>query len=407
MVADLCCKLKAALRLMRDQTCIAKAFISTNKKNYINNGGFSKIEIALLRATAHGNNSNDNVDSDNNNYKLENEILFLVSDNPGSVIFLAERLTCRLAKTKDLRVALKTLVLVHRLLRGGSRGFEQHLRAAYLSGHLQISLNQNIKRSNRLLQFLNNYAAHLEERLDWYINQSGKLEPVVVEVIQQKLHHLHQFDGGNDNNNYTDRESERRMESLVMRILKYLHFLDSIMNCSPFDLVLADKNNKGLAIAALRSTLKESFQVYMSLWDSVVTLMNMFFDLPKGARELACDVLKRAAKQSQELCNFYINCRGVIEEHHNYQSNNRQFVLNYPSIDIITMDHLMAMEQLNSADDSVPPFFTFSRPSYLSSFSSSSLIHEGCGDENSSLQPSLFSCKLETKVSKVWVVFDD
>nr|DAD25325.1 TPA_asm: hypothetical protein HUJ06_026789 [Nelumbo nucifera] len=101
---------------------------SIGKALIISHVGFSDIEISMVRAIGH--------DSTPINDKHLHEILFFVSNSPSSVPFLAERILYRLDKTRDRNVALKTLLLIHHLLHGGDRYFEQDLRTTHLSGHL-------------------------------------------------------------------------------------------------------------------------------------------------------------------------------------------------------------------------------------------------------------------------------
>uniref|UniRef100_A0A2N9JA64 ENTH domain-containing protein n=1 Tax=Fagus sylvatica TaxID=28930 RepID=A0A2N9JA64_FAGSY len=308
MRVDMQEKLRLALGSVKDHASIGKAMIY----NYNHHDGFSNIEIAVLRATGHDNGPIDD--------KHMHEILFLVSNSPGSIPFLAERISRRLCKTRDRLVALKTLVLIHRLLRGGNRCFEQQLRAAHVSGHLQIMttrwFSQTNTNSDPSLCFLHKYAAYLEERMGWLINQAGKLEPAAMSTHQ-----------GLEFRCYEDKSID-----LVFRKLpKCQLVIDRVLDCSPFDILPSDN----LAQAAMSNTLKESFQVYLTFCEGIAALVNMFFDLTRPARALACDILRRASHQSQDLHHLYENCKRIIENKN----------LEYPSVQIITMDHVIALEQ--------------------------------------------------------------
>nr|AFK44769.1 unknown [Medicago truncatula] len=61
------------------------------------------------------------------------EIFFMYQTQKGQSLFCRKDFA-PLCKTKDNLVSLKTLVLIHRLLRGGNRTFEQELCKAHVSG---------------------------------------------------------------------------------------------------------------------------------------------------------------------------------------------------------------------------------------------------------------------------------
>ncbi|MFQ6639929.1 hypothetical protein Gotur_014552 [Gossypium turneri] len=354
-------KIRLALGSVKDHASIGKAMIY----NHHERKAFSDIEIAVLRATGHDNGPIGD--------KYMHEILFLVSNSPGSIPFLAERISRRLCKTRHRLVALKTLSLIHRLLRGGNRCFEQQLRSAHVSGHLQMSTNSFRKCSDPWSSFLRSYAAYLEERVGWAINQAGKLEPVMFNGLEFGCY------------------EEKSVDMVFRKLPKCQAFIDRVLDCSPRDIVpVADS----LAQAALVNTLKESFQVYIMLCDGIEILINMFFDLTRPARALACDILKRASRQSKELHDLYETCKRVME-HKN---------LEYPNVQIITMDHVLALEQCSSFMSTSTSTTSPPLSDCLTTLGKESK-KEGNGDNGSS--SSQFSCTMETKISKVWVVFEE
>lgn len=377
MGVDIPGKLRLALGSVKDHASIGKAMI------YGHHDGFSNIEIAVLRATGRDNGPIDD--------KHMHEILFLVSNSPGSIPFLAERLSRRLCKTRDRLVALKTLVLIHRLLRGGNRCFEQQLRGAHVSGHLQLSTPWISKNSDPSVCFLRKYAAYLEERMGWLINQAGKLEPVMSQGMEFRCY------------------KEKSIDMVFRKLPKCQLLIDRVLDCSPFDILASDN----LAQAAMTSTLKESFQVYLTFCEGIAALANMFFDLTKAARALACDILKRASQQSQELHDLYENCKRIIENKN----------LEYPSVQIITMKHVMALEECLGCPQNQPASYrsVLSKacsgpPSILGCLSNSAKpivatkAKESKKNENNSdfnFSSTLFSCTLETKISMVWVLFEE
>ncbi|XP_058773506.1 putative clathrin assembly protein At1g33340 [Vicia villosa] len=389
VIIDIQTKLRVALGTMKDQASIGKAMMYNHQQH----DGFSNIEIAILRATSHGNNTIDD--------KYMHEILFHVSNSKGSIPFLAERISRRLCKTKDNLVALKTLVLIHRLLRGGNRTFEQDLCKAHVSGHLQITITRYgcITKNfyDPLVSFLHKYASYLEERMSWLINQGGKLEPIMSKGLEFRRYGEKSFD-------------------MAFRILPKCQILiDKVLEFSPCDILRSNHhhNHHSHAHVAMSNILRESFQVYMTYSEGIEALVNMFFELESSAKNLACEILKKGSIQSQKLHDLYQTCKKYVENKN----------LEYPFVQIISMNHIMALDnfscQQNQVEASNVSISSNSKfPQISSLFNSSKEIElevtskerkqdEEKVDLNFPTIPTLFSWTLETKISKVWVVFED
>ncbi|CAH2035173.1 unnamed protein product [Thlaspi arvense] len=357
MRLDLSAKLRQVLGHAKDHASIGRAIA----QNY-NEKGFFDIEVAVVRATSHDDCPVDD--------KTMHEILFLVSNTPGAIPFLAEQISRRLAKTRDCLVAGKTLLLIHRLLRSSSRCIEQQLHIAHTSGHLQIGCCWfMMSQDHPSFAFLQNYVGYLQERVGWIINQAGKLEPVMS--------------GGTKFSRYKEKSMD-----LVFHILpKCQEFIAKVLKCSPVDAWPIDN----LVQAATGNILKESFQVYMTYSDGVAALSNMLFDLSRPARDLACGMLRKASQQIQDLEVLYEKCRGF----------SGMKSLDYPSLQAINMDHVVALEECSS----------YNAPA--GSVLKSSGSRRGCSVSTnlrdcasfSSITP--FSFPVETKISMVWVIFDD
>uniref|UniRef100_A0A2P2NKY6 Clathrin assembly family protein n=1 Tax=Rhizophora mucronata TaxID=61149 RepID=A0A2P2NKY6_RHIMU len=377
MGVDIQAKIRLAIGTVKDHASIGRAMILDHEGK-----GFSNIEIAVVRATGH-----DHSPIDDNHI---HEILFLVSNSPEFVPFLAEQLSRRLGKTKERLVALKTLFLIHRLLRGGNRYFERQLREAHVSGHLQMSMRRFLMNSDSSVFYLHGYAAYLEERIGWVINQAGKLEPVMSHGLEFPCY------------------DEKSIDMIFRKLPKCQVFIDRVLACSSAH-ILPSYN---LAQAAMSNILKESFLVYMTYCEGVTALVNMFFDLTTPARALACQILKRASRQSQELHDFYENCKRNI----------RNKSLEYPLVQVITMDHVLALEQCcgytaspkscsrsNKDGPNPPPILDSLTKSVNLQAGTSTAGRKGeeCESNFNLTSSTLFSCTLETKISNVWVLFED
>ncbi|KAI3874908.1 hypothetical protein MKW98_019481 [Papaver atlanticum] len=363
---DVQSKLRLVLGSVKDQASISKAMI------YRKDGYLSDIEIAILRATSHDEHPIDD--------KQLHEILFLVSNSSPSSIsipYLSQKISNRLRKTKNHFVALKMLLLVHRLLRGGDRKFEQGFRKSHLNGHLEILSQHHRRHHHHHLNhnyFLHNYASFIEERMSWFMNQAGKLEP-----------------------QYDKNTTEIRLRGLP----KLQLFLDRVLNCSSVLDIISPSDS--LTRAALHNILKETSQVYNNFCDEVPILANSFFDLKDHAVQAqALKLLKKACRQSCELSEFFHKYNRIVG------STSMKLTLKFPTTKIITVDHVLVMEQYVNDNN-------------MGEVSSSiSMVDDDksvIGHEDSevpeeltigtSSTTSLFSCKLETQISTEWVLFDD
>ncbi|XP_031122630.1 putative clathrin assembly protein At1g33340 isoform X2 [Ipomoea triloba] len=363
-------KLHVAMGSIKDHASVGMALI------YNRHAFLRDIEVAVVRATSHGGATA--VDD-----KYVHQILFLVSNDPKCALFLADRLTCRLSKTRELLVALKTLVLVHRLLRAGNGWFEKRLRSAHGSGHLQIHLGTTHHFLNNnpsclvISDFLQKYAAYVEKRMEWGINQAGKLEPAVS--------------AGAPTPRIVDYP-----DAVLHKITKGQELLDNIIlldHSSAMSIIAADDQSRhALLLAALSNTLRESFEVYRTVWEGITFIVSEFFELTSRARAAAIEILRKASEQNSQISRFYGDCKRIIDGKS----------LDFPCVHVITMDHIAALEQLRFDSAKLMRHATATAASRRKEMDNASSAG-GFG----SLSSAPFSLTKETKVSKVWVVFDD
>ncbi|XP_073014048.1 putative clathrin assembly protein At1g33340 [Typha latifolia] len=346
-------KLWAALGTFMDHTTISKA--ATTDRSILTN-----IETAILRCTDRHDMSIDD--------KYVHEILFLVSNAPGSITFLSRRISIRLDSMREPMVALKCLVLLHRLLRGGDRYFEQDLRNLWSSRNLRLDLSWCLDHSDDLHAFLRSYSSFLEERMGWFINQAGNLEPSRPSsiIISQSY-------------------EEEVIELLIFRLSKCQDLLDRVLDCS-----LIDISSSGQVIqSAISIILRESFRVYESFREGIEDMVRSSFDLHKALRVPALNILEKACTQTTNLQEFYHNCkRSIVGKS-----------LDYPFVKIITLSNISAMEQFLPTGRNLQP----------SAAPEDDRIKEGkiAREEAAIDQNNLFSGRLETTISTVWVEFDE
>ncbi|KAF3788040.1 putative clathrin assembly protein [Nymphaea thermarum] len=318
MVCTMRRKIQRAVGLVKDHASLTRAMMFSGN-------GIGALEMAVVQATSH--DEAEPVDD-----KYVHEILFIVSNTSGSVLHLASFLTKRLERTRDNVVALKLLMLVHRLLRGGHRRFEQDLRDTHSSGVLRLRFyGLRVLRgegpaaaSSALVSFLHDYASFLELRMGWFINQAGRLEPTAATTTTQFV----------SNSRAIGTDDEKIWAEPILTVLpRCQEILDRIVQCFPAS-GMVRRNH--LVQAALESILRESFHLYASFSDGVGTLLDL---LKQGVRDsgLALHILKRASHQSYELVRFFDSCKAVCSVRFD----------DYPSVKIIiSREDVSKMEEL-------------------------------------------------------------
>ncbi|XP_074586524.1 putative clathrin assembly protein At1g33340 [Curcuma longa] len=286
------------------------------------------------------------------------EILFLVSNAPGSINFLSRRLSARLeaaGRGNDDAAALKALLLLHRLLRGGDRHFEQDLRGMWACGELRVDLTAARCAAERN-GFLLGYAAFLEERLGWAITQAGGLRPAKLPSA-----------------------AAAASEWALYNLRKCQTFLDLAMDCLP--------ENTSAASPAMQSALnivvRESIKVYESFSDEVEAVIAAYPELDEPSRSSTVAIMRKACAQTLSLHDFYESCKRSAVDLIG-KSN-----LDYPYVRIITVAEVASLEQRSRAP-------TLSRGGWNRGSSR---------DKEDSCAP--FWKKLETTISMVWVQFDE
>ncbi|KAF7052779.1 hypothetical protein CFC21_060831 [Triticum aestivum] len=340
------------------------------------------IEAAIARCTDGGGGGSVGDD------RHVHEILFLVSNAPGAITFLSRRITARLEAARTPATALRSLLLVHRLLRAGDRYFEQDFRGLWASHDLRVDaprcgcscsplaasgagvnyVTASTVTATGACSFLHGYTAYLEERMQWVINQSGNLEPTRAppQDHDDKPHPASSYDAV-------------AAKELLFKLTMCQRLLDVAVQLLP--------DNNTSASAAARSAfgivLRESFKVYDAFNEGIDVLLRSrsVGRLSKSLRVSAQEVLRKACAQTPELKEFYHKCK----------KSNVGKITEYPVVRVVTPAQASAIELM-------PPVCEEDGRKEIG----------GAGvvaEENEGDAP--FESKLETTISAVWVEFDD
>ncbi|KAK6941678.1 AP180 N-terminal homology (ANTH) domain [Dillenia turbinata] len=296
---------RKAIGAVKDQTSISLAKLAGNIA--------PELEVLIVKATSHDNEPADE--------KHIREILNLTSYSRSYAIVCIGNVLKRLRKTHDWIVALKALMLVHRLICDGSNGFIRELVYMNRNGRrvLNFSGFHDEAHSNSwdFSAFVRTYSLFLDEKLE-FIVYDGEL-----------------FDTNNSDNNNNDcqfdhelnyamsRKSmsyddvketiratplkEMKAEKVLERISLLQRLLDRILACQPMGLA---KNGR-LVIVALYPIVKESFRVYSDVCEGLEVLMDRFLVMAYVNCVKAFDAYENAAKQFEELVGFYAWCKDM------------------------------------------------------------------------------------------------
>lgn len=334
--------LRKALGAMKDQTSIALANVASTRA--------PELDIALVKATSHEEAPVDE--------KYVQEILQMTACSRGYVNVCVAGLARRLGKTRNWIVALKTLMLTHRLMREGDPQFETELKHAGRRGMRMLNLSHFRDDSNSSAwdysAFVRTYALFIDEKLDSSsvsgdprLNSGHIRSPVEIgrkssfgmddssfkgrhRSPDRQSGRRHSFDGGQSNRSRSfDADKfeldgrlgkKERIEMKDMSITKVLEklpvlqrLMDRILGCRPTG---AAKTNRLVQIA-LYPLVKESYHLYSEICDGMTVILDGFFELEQANRVRAFEIYNQSAKQGDELAAFYNLCKnyGVGRSH--------------------------------------------------------------------------------------------
>lgn len=149
-------KIRRALGAVKDQTSIGLAKVG-------NSNSLAELDVAIVKATRHEEYPAEE--------KHIREILSLTCYSRAYIGACVNTLSRRLNKTKNWTVALKTLMVIQRLLAEGDPLYEQEIFFATRRGTRLLNMSdfRDVSRSNSwdYSAFVRTYALYLDERLEF------------------------------------------------------------------------------------------------------------------------------------------------------------------------------------------------------------------------------------------------
>ncbi|XP_031282797.1 putative clathrin assembly protein At4g02650 [Pistacia vera] len=281
-------KLKKAIGAVKDRTSISLAKVG-------NKNSLSDLEVAILKATRHEEYPAED--------KHIREILSLTSYSRAYIGACVSIISKRLNKTKNWTVALKTLMLIQRLLADGDPAYEQEIFFSTRRGTRLLNMSdfRDTSRSNSwdFSAFVRTYALYLDELLEFRMQgRRGKRSMFGIDEDEEEV-----------GSSYAKSTPVRDMksDSIFSRIQHLQQVLERFLACRPTG---SAKSNR-VVIVALYPVVKESFHIYYDITEILGILIDRFMELEINDSVKVYEIFCRISKQYDELDLFYGWCKTV------------------------------------------------------------------------------------------------
>ncbi|KAK1413969.1 hypothetical protein QVD17_29706 [Tagetes erecta] len=289
--------IRKAIGVVKDQTSISLAKVAGNVA--------PDLEVLIVKATGH--------DIEPAEEKYIREILHRISQSRGYVSASVYNISKRLSKTSDWVVALKALMLVHRLLVDGDPGFSQEMMYASRKGTRVLSMSDfrvealsNYWDHSAFVKF---YALYLDQKLE-FIAFERKLSPTGFRddhsygISQKSKSYGDLYDSvahKKETKMAITPVREMKVDRVLERLKKLLRLIDCVLSCRPAGSAKVSK----MVLAALYLVLTESFWIYSDICEALGVLFDRFQEMEYGNCVKTFDQYANAAKTIDELVEFY------------------------------------------------------------------------------------------------------
>ncbi|KAJ9163079.1 hypothetical protein P3X46_022791 [Hevea brasiliensis] len=307
--------IRKAIGAVKDQTSISIAKVAGNIA--------PDLEVLVVKVTSH--------DEDPADEKYIREIINLTSYSRGYVSACVATVSRRLSKTHDWIVAIKALMLLHRLLVDGHPSFEEEIVYATRSGMRVLNMSgfrdEAHSHSWDHAAFVRFYAMYLDEKLEVAISER-KLKASERKYDESddgfgQREYRDDFDYGMPrsrsygdlNDDSVGKEQRReatpirqmRPERILNKLNQLLRMLDRVLACRPTGMA----KNSRLILVSIYRVVKESFGLYVDICVALGMVLDRFTEMEYAGCVKGFDMYVSAARMIDELVGFYGWCKDV------------------------------------------------------------------------------------------------
>ena len=252
--------------------------------------GFSDINLIIIKATA--------PDDLPLHEKYIQHLLKLFSISPSTCHSFAISFTRRFGTTRCWRVALKCLILLHRLLRSVPGNSSLWTELLWTRSNALISLypchfkDDSSSCPVSYTNFVISYARLLDEALNCVALDCTNLEDQDLEQNEEAM-------------DETFREKMKEMGQVLEMLPQLQSLIDRVMECYPVGVAAPSFIVQG----AMKLIIRDSFVCYTKFRREIVAVLDNLLEMPYRNCIAAFNIYKKAAAQTNELYEFYEWCK--------------------------------------------------------------------------------------------------
>ncbi|XP_030550303.1 putative clathrin assembly protein At1g03050 [Rhodamnia argentea] len=282
-------KLRRALGAVKDHTSIGLAKVSTSSSSV------ADLEVAIVKSTRH-----DEFPAEEKHIQ---EIISLTSYSRANITVCIDTLSRRLNKTQNWTVALKTLILIQRLLAKGDPAYKEEIFFATRRGtrFLNMSDFRDMSRSNSwdYSAFVRTYALYLDEQLEYrMLGRKRRRGKYGLDEEEEE--------NGQAGDRFTP-VRDMKNEQIFSKMQHLQQLLERFLACKP----TGRAKNDRVIFVALYPIVKESFRIYNEMMEIMATLVDRFTEMEIAECIKVYEIFAKVGKQFDELEIFYAWCKNV------------------------------------------------------------------------------------------------